>query len=611
MAEQYTVSTKLTMVDKLTKPISTITSRLRVMSTAVTKFGNKSNSSFMKAGKSANLFGGAMNQISGLVGVAAFGTLIKGAVDTEDAMLGAAASFGVFNKSSQGFTKIKSAVQGLNSTMLDFSPEQKAQALQKFGLAGFTVQQSVDRMNATLKFSKATQMDLATASDIATDAFSAFGSSVNIGNTPMEKYNAVLNTMLKTTSVANTNLTDLQDAVVKSAPVFSSAGQKMTDLQSAIAILADSGVKGALAGTKLKIAMTNLVAPAAAGSNALKQLGVQTRNSDGTMRPFFKILEDVRVAQKKTSKATFDMALKNIVGKDALGAFLTLLNTSDKTIETKYRKPLETANGTLDNTFKLMGSSMSSSFTRMINSFKQLSAVVVDSDNISVSFFDTIANSVDTFSKFISENTQLVTGFFDIVTSVGKVVAAVYGLKVAMSVVRYSAMITMFTISPLTASFGLLNTGLVKTAKRLGFVKVGMLGVLGPIAVISGALYGVYKLFTANDKGMNKWLFGLKTGLKVVLYPLLKVIEGISFGLNAVGVISDKQYQSVKDFTAGPDFKTLSKKFSDSDVNVQKEIENNIAVANKQRLDINVKTDPGVSTDIVATPGLNMMGIAQ
>ena len=174
-----------------------------------------------------------------------------------------------------------------------------AEAMGYMALAGWDVEQSMAGLEPMLRLSEATGMDLARASDLATDSMSALG----LGVEDMTDY---LDLAVQAQRASNTTAEALMEAFIGCGGAAKTAGVDMGDLSTALGILANNGTKGAEAGTAMN-AMINRLTSKDVAIKAMQQMGVSVYDAAGEFRGLETILTDV-------SSAMADMTTQEKMG---------------------------------------------------------------------------------------------------------------------------------------------------------------------------------------------------------------------------------------------------------------------------------------------------------
>ena len=203
------------------------------------------------------------------------------------------------------YAAMSAAARQMGATTTKTATE-AAEAMGYMSLAGWNVQQSLTGLEPMLRLSEATSMDLARASDLVTDSMSALG----IGVEGMEDY---LNLSVQAQRASNTTAEMLMEAFIGCGGAAKTAGVDMGDLSTALGVLANSGTKGAEAGTALNSIIMRMTSKDVA-IKAMKGLGVSVYNAAGEFRGLETILTDVSAAMSGMSADDKMAALAKIAG---------------------------------------------------------------------------------------------------------------------------------------------------------------------------------------------------------------------------------------------------------------------------------------------------------
>ena len=300
-------------------------------------------------GIGSNLAGGIGKGIAGagaaLAGVAATATVAATAAVTgfgaqavnvgkefDSAMSQVAATSGVtMEQLNNNVVSTNTAYGNFNGTLRDFaqymgsntsfSATQAADALNFMALAGYDAQQSVDMLPTVLNLAAAGSMDLASASDMVTDAQSALGLT-------FDKTNTMVDQMAMTSSKSNTSVEQLGDAFLKIGATARNVSGGTQELSTMLGVLADNGIKGTEGGTHLRnilLAMNPTTDKAAA---AWEELGVQAYDAQGQLRPLQDIMLDLGEAMSGMTDQRKTEMISAMFNKTDLAAVNALLGTS-------------------------------------------------------------------------------------------------------------------------------------------------------------------------------------------------------------------------------------------------------------------------------------------
>lgn len=289
---------------------------------------------FVKIGADTSDLESGVSKSKGLI--SGIGSAVAGATAAATAAVGAFAASSV--NVGMSFDSSMSQVAATMGTTVDqigelrdfaldmgsktaFSATQAAEALNYMALAGYDANTSMSMLPNVLNLAAAGNMELATASDMVTDAQSALGLS-------LEETTELVDMMAKTSSKSNTSVQQLGDAILTIGGTAKTLAGGTTELNTALGILADNGIKGSEGGTKLRNVILSLSAPTDKAAKMLDQLGVSTVDAQGNMRP----LEDImgELSQSLEGMGTADKAdiINTIFNKQDIAAVNALLDTS-------------------------------------------------------------------------------------------------------------------------------------------------------------------------------------------------------------------------------------------------------------------------------------------
>ena len=171
----------------------------------------------------------------------------------------------------------------------EFSASQAADGLKFLGMAGFSAAQSIQAIPAVLDLATAAQMDLARAADISSNIMSAFGISA-------DKAASVADVLAAAASRANTDVSQLGDAMKYVGPIASAMGISMSDSAAAVGTLSDAGLQGSMAGTGLRQVLSSLANATPAATKALRGMGLTMADLNPATNSLVTIVERLAAA---------------------------------------------------------------------------------------------------------------------------------------------------------------------------------------------------------------------------------------------------------------------------------------------------------------------------
>lgn len=289
----------------------------------------KTGEAFDKISEKADSAGKKMSVLTGAI--AAGGVVaVKTTATFESAMSQVQATMGV-TKDSMSVVNGESVntMDTLNALAKEmgaktaFSATECAQALNYLALAGYNTQQMCDTLPIVLNLAAAGDMELATASDMVTDAMSALGMGV-------DQAGKMVDQMSKTASTTNTSVSQLGEGILTIGATAKSIKGGTDELNTALGILANNGIKGAEGGTHLRNIILSLQKPTDAAAAIMESLGVAVYDSEGNMRSLNDILTDLNISMEEMTSEEKTNAIGDIFNKTDLASVNALLaNTGD------------------------------------------------------------------------------------------------------------------------------------------------------------------------------------------------------------------------------------------------------------------------------------------
>lgn len=191
-----------------------------------------------------------------------------------------------------------------------FSATEAAGALNYLALAGYDATTAAESLPAVLNLAAAGNLQLQYAADLATDAMAALG--IEASNENLTHFG---DQMAVTASKANTSVAQLGEAILTVGGTAKSLAGGTAELNAALGVLANRGIKGAEGGTALRNMILSLSAPTDKAAETLKRLGVEAYDADGNLRPLNTVFGDLNDALADMSEGEKTQVLNEIFNK--------------------------------------------------------------------------------------------------------------------------------------------------------------------------------------------------------------------------------------------------------------------------------------------------------
>lgn len=262
---------------------------------------NQSSTALQKVGQTGETLKGVGDKISGVgqkflpatAAVTALGGVaIKTASDFDAAMSKVAAVSGA---TGNEFEQLRAKAREMGAKT-KFSASEAAEAMNYMAMAGWKTNEMLSGIEGIMNLAAASGEDLATTSDIVTDALTAFGLTAKDSG-------HFADILAAASSNANTNVSMMGETFSYAAPIAGALGFSAEDTASAIGLLANAGIKSSQAGTVLRTIMNNLAGDVKLSGRAIGEVSIATTNADGSMRSLRDILADCREHFGKLSES--------------------------------------------------------------------------------------------------------------------------------------------------------------------------------------------------------------------------------------------------------------------------------------------------------------------
>lgn len=232
----------------------------------------------------------------------------KGLQATVDILKGAAAAIGglgvaaikVGSDFESGMSKVAAISGATGQDLIDltekakemgastkFSATESAAAFEYMAMAGWKTADMLDGIGGIMNLAAASGEDLATTSDIVTDALTAFGMAAGDAG----HFSDIL---AQASSNANTNVGMMGETFKYVAPVAGALGYTAEDTAMAIGLMANAGIKSSQAGTSLRSMMSRLVTETGEAGKAITLLGLSLTDEEGDMYSWMEVMEQMR-----------------------------------------------------------------------------------------------------------------------------------------------------------------------------------------------------------------------------------------------------------------------------------------------------------------------------
>lgn len=486
---------------------------------------NKLVRGLRNAQRKLNNFGGGLKSVGrnltmlGAAAVTPFAASVKILTGFSDQMAKVRAITGASDKD---FQRLNDTAKQLGSTT-SFSASEVAQGMQFLGMAGFNTEQVLAGIPSVLKLARAGAIELGEAADIASDVGSAFGISA-------DQIQRVADVMATTASSANTSISMMGETLKYAAPIAKAAGQSIEDTAAAVGVLGNSGIKATMAGTDLAIILKEMSSGDAA--EKLREIGVATTNSDGSVRSLVDVMQELGEATKSMSESE-RLGFMSAAFKRAAKSAIILADAGDGF--TDLQTKINHSTGSVDRMAATMEDTIGGAFRSFLSAVEGLAIGIGDALAPEIrDWTNSITSNIQTVVEWLKENRGLVVTIAKLTAGVIAGGIALYGLGTVFgalsSIVSFFAGTTIFAGS------------------AIGIMGTLISALLTPVGAIVAAVGLAAAAFIDWGSVGQKATSFLSEAFRVLKDDALKTFGGISDAMAAgdLGLAAEILWASLK-----------------------------------------------------------------
>lgn len=395
-----------------------------------------------------------------------------------------------------------------------FSASESADAFTYMAMAGWKTGDMLDGIEGIMNLAAASGENLASVSDIVTDALTAFGLSAKDSGHFADVLAAASNN-------ANTNVSMLGGSFKYVGPVAGALGYSIEDVSVALGLMANSGIKAEQAGTSMRSMLTRLAKPTKDVESAFERLGINAvdamTNADGTMKPLSETLGILREKMSGLSEAEQANVAAGIAGQEAMSGLLAIVNASDSDYQ-KLTVAINNADGTAQRMADTMNDNLPGAITILKSALEGLGIAVYENGSGRLKeFVERMTETVSKITEFVGAGglDGLIEGFRNLLPWITGTTSAIVTYKAAMAIAGI-----IDAVRKATEGMTVAQAALNAVMKANPFVLIASL-----IAMLVTALVTLYM---TNEEFRNK-VNAAWTAVKTVVS---NAISGFEEGVN-------------------------------------------------------------------------------
>ena len=453
---------------------------------------------------------------------------VKAAADFDSAMSKVAAVSGATGSDLEDL-RDKAREMGAKTK---FSATEAAAAMNYMAMAGWKTEDMLSGIEGVMNLAAASGEDLATTSDIVTDALTAFGlTAADSGH--------FADILAAASSNANTNVSMMGETFKYCAPIAGALGFSAVETAEAIGLMANAGIKGSQAGTALRTIMNNLTGDIQLSGQALGDVTIQTTNADGAMRDLSDILADCRGAFSQLTESEQAQAAEALVGKNAMSGFLALMNAGEADIN-KLSSAINNCDGTAANMAETMQDNLAGQLQILKSQLEELAI------SIGELLMPSIRAIVGWIQKVVDWLNSLDEGTKKTIVTIALVAAAIGPVLIVVGKV-ISAVGTIMTIVPKLAA----ALNVVKGA----FAALNTTVLANPIFLIIAAIAALVAAFIYlwnNCEEFRQFWIDLWENIKEIAVAVWNALKNFfTKAWEAIKTTAETVWNAIKEFFTG------------------------------------------------------------
>ena len=365
-----------------------------------------------------------------------------------------------------------------------FSASDSADAFKYMAMAGWDASQMMDGIAGIMDLAAASGEDLATTSDIVTDALTAFGLQASDSA-------HFADVLAQASSKSNTNVGLMGETFKYVAPVAGALGYSIEDTAVAIGLMANSGIKGSQAGTALRSTITRLAKPVGEAKDAVEELGISITNADGTMKPLSQTMVELREKFAGLTEEQKAQYAAMLAGQEGMSGLLAIVNASDEDFQ-KLTDEINNANGAAEDMASVMMDNTAGAVEQLKGALE--SAGILIGEKLTPYIRDLaewITGLVEKFNNLSDEQQDNIVKWGLILAAIGPTLLILSKVISIVSVAMKAFGLLRTTIVGLTTAFRLLRVGNLAVMTAMGGIPKAVAGIVTAISGITAPIMAV------------------------------------------------------------------------------------------------------------------------
>lgn len=554
MATQIDVTLRL--IDMMTSPLVRVQNEMERTARAHQRMGRD----IQRIGDGFSSVGESMLPIAaGITAIGAAGG--RAFIDFDSIITGAAAKAGATAEEME-MMRQKASQFGAD---FPISATQAAEGMDRLAAAGYDANQVVGVMPSVITAAVASGEDLATTSDVASNALNIWNlKQGDIAQNAMR----VADVVQMASNKSSLGMADFGLAMQYAGAPAATLNVSIEQLATAMAIMKNNGIEASTIGTSLRSVFSRLSEPPKPAAEAIEALGLQVKDASGNFLGLQPIVEQLRGKILNLSNTEQVAYAKALAGEEAYSGLLALVKTAPEEYQA-LQNAMDSATGSSQAQFEVMKGTLKNSIDGMLGSLESLAinfgSVLTPQIKMVTDNIGNLADLINTLSpetKLLIGNILMWTvAFTGFMLATGKVISIGGGIVKLYGDIGRAAMggsiqnkALQFAVLNTVNAYRTLRTTLiaVKSAMTLETVAIATASglskisdaikmvvsasrafIFSPLGIALMAIAGIAFLIYQNWETVGPFLIGLWNQIKTALLSAWAAIQPAVISLMA------------------------------------------------------------------------------
>ena len=387
MATQIDVTLRL--IDMMTSPLVRVQNEMERTARAHQRMGRD----IQRIGDGFSSVGESMLPIAaGITAIGAAGG--RAFIDFDSIITGAAAKAGATAEEME-MMRQKASQFGAD---FPISATQAAEGMDRLAAAGYDANQVVGVMPSVITAAVASGEDLATTSDVASNALNIWNlKQGDIAQNAMR----VADVVQMASNKSSLGMADFGLAMQYAGAPAATLNVSIEQLATAMAIMKNNGIEASTIGTSLRSVFSRLSEPPKPAAEAIEALGLQVKDASGNFLGLQPIVEQLRGKILNLSNTEQVAYAKALVGEEAYSGLLALVKTAPEEYQA-LQNAMDSATGSSQAQFEVMKGTLKNSIDGMLGSLESLA---INFGSVLTPQIKAVTDSIGSFADMINELT--------------------------------------------------------------------------------------------------------------------------------------------------------------------------------------------------------------